>query len=185
MESTAAHLDQLKASMEDIYDSLIDNDSINGVADALSNVADFVASFVDSLGGGVSILKDLGAVGVMVFSEQIARSINTTITNFEAGKTNAQELAMALQEVEKWQGIPGLDDVSKKLLADRQQMLQLAEVMSPQQFSEMQSALNELTVAENNKASAEAQEEILNGMIQNVTKATDKWEGLEQVLKNV
>ena len=185
MESTAAHLDQLKASMEDIYDSLIDNDSINGVADALSNVADFVANFVDSLGGGISILEDLGAVGVMVFSEQIARSINTTITNFEAGKTNAQELAMALQEVEKWQGIPGLDDVSKKLLADRQQMLQLAEVMSPQQFSEMQSALNDLTVAENNKASAEAQEEILNGMIQSVTKATDKWEGLEQVLKNV
>ena len=185
MESTAAHLDQLKASMEDIYDSLIDNDSINGVADALSNVADFVASFVDSLGGGVSILKDLGAVGVMVFSEQIARSINTTITNFEAGKTNAQELTMALQEVEKWQGIPGLDDVSKKLLADRQQMLQLAEVMTPQQFSEMQSALNELTVAENNKASAEAQEEILDGMIQKVTKATDKWEGLEQVLKDV
>jgi len=81
MESTAAHLNQLKASMEDIYDSLIDNDSINGVADALSNVADFVANFIDSLDGGIGLLKTLGAIGVTVFSEQIAKSIGTTINN--------------------------------------------------------------------------------------------------------
>jgi len=36
MDSTAAHLQTLKASMEDIYDSLADTDSINKIIDALS-----------------------------------------------------------------------------------------------------------------------------------------------------
>jgi TP901 family phage tail tape measure protein len=36
MDQTAAHLQVLKASMEDIYDSLADTDSINSIIDALS-----------------------------------------------------------------------------------------------------------------------------------------------------
>ena len=82
MDSTAAHLQQLKASVEDIYDSLIDTDTIKDLTDGLSTAATFVASFVDSLGGGVGVLQTLGALGVSVFSEQIAKGINSVISGF-------------------------------------------------------------------------------------------------------
>ena len=89
MESTAAHLQTLKAAVENIYDSLADTDSINSIADGLAVAANLTANLIDSLGGGSAVLKSLGAIGVTVFSEQIAKGINTTITNTEIiTKTN-------------------------------------------------------------------------------------------------
>ena len=116
MEQTAAHLQQLKASVEDIYDSLINTDSINGLVDGLSAAATFTANLVDSLGGGETILRSLGAIGVTVFSEQIAKGLNTTITNLEISKENARQFDQALQATKEWQGIPGLEEVSQNLL---------------------------------------------------------------------
>jgi TP901 family phage tail tape measure protein len=68
MDQTAAHLQVLKASMEDIYDSLADTDSINSIIDVLSGAANFAANFIDSLGGGIPILQSLGSIGLTVFS---------------------------------------------------------------------------------------------------------------------
>jgi len=96
MESTAAHLEVLKASIENIYNSLADTDTINGLVDGLSTVANVTASFVDSIGGGGQLLKDLGVIGVSVFSQQIAKGINTTITNFETARENARQFDEAL-----------------------------------------------------------------------------------------
>ena len=145
MESTAAHLQVLKASVEDIYDSLADTDSINGLIDGLSTAATFTANLVDGLGGGGAVLRSLGAIGVTVFSEQIAKGLNTTITNLEIGKENARQFDQALQATKDWQGIPGLDEVSQSLLKDREQLLELARLMTPEQFTGMQTLLNDIT----------------------------------------
>lgn len=145
MDSTAAHLKQLKASVEDIYDSLIDTDSIKSITDALSGAAVFVANFIDGLGGGKALLQSLGALGVVVFSEQIAKGINTTITNFEIANSNAREFDNALQATKDWQGIPELDEVSKSLLKDREHLLELSRMMSPEQFQGAQKLLNDIT----------------------------------------
>ena len=184
MESTAAHLQVLKASVEDIFDSLADTDSINGLIDGLSTAATFTANLVDGLGGGGAVLKALGAIGVTVFSEQIAKGLNTTITNLQIAKENAQQFDQALEATKDWQGIPGLDETSKKLLSNREQLLELARLMTPEQFSGMQTMLNELIEATNKAGRLDTQEEILDGMIKAVTKATDKWEGLNQVLRD-
>ena len=86
MDQTAAHLQQLKASVEDIYDSLINTDTIKDLTDGLSTAATFVANFVDSLGGGVGVLQTLGALGMTVFSEQIAKGINSVIRFLDGKK---------------------------------------------------------------------------------------------------
>ena len=184
MESTAAHLQVLKASVEDIFDSLADTDSINGLIDGLSTAATFAANLVDGLGGGGAVLRSLGAIGVTVFSEQIAKGLNTTITNLQIAKENAQQFDQKLEATKAWQGIPGLDEMSKKLLSNREQLLELARLMTPEQFSGMQTMLNEVIEATNQASHLGTQEEILDGMIKAVTKATDKWEGLNQVLRD-
>lgn len=184
MESTAAHLQVLKASVEDIYDSLADTDSINGLIDGLSTAATFTANLVDGLGGGEAVLKALGAIGVTVFSEQIAKGLNTTITNLQIASENAQQFDQKLEATKAWQGIPKLDEMSQKLLSNREQLLELARLMTPEQFSGMQTMLNELIEATNQASRLGTQEEILDGMIKAVTKATDKWEGLNQVLRD-
>lgn len=149
MESTAAHLQILKASVEDIYDSLADTDAINGLIDGLSTAATFAANLVDGLGGGGAVLRSLGAIGVTVFSEQIAKGLNTTITNLEIGKENARQFSEALQAAKDWQGIPGLDKTSQNLLKNREQLLDLARLMTPEQFSGMQTLLNNISTLGN------------------------------------
>jgi len=149
MESIAAHLQTLKAAVENIYDSLADTDSINGIVDGLTVAANVTANLVDSLGGGIGVLKALGSVGITVFSEQIAKGINTTITNLEIGKENARQFDLALQATKDWQGIPGLDKTSQDLLKNREQLLELARLMTPEQFSGMQTLLNDITTLGN------------------------------------
>lgn len=155
MEGTAAHLKVLKASVEDLYDSLIDTDGMNGLIDGLSTAATFAANLVDGLGGGGAVLRSLGAIGVTVFSEQIAKGLNTTITNLEIGKENAKQFDQALQATKEWQGIPGLDETSQELLKNREQLLELARLMSPEQFTGMQTLLNDITQVGNEIAQLE------------------------------
>jgi hypothetical protein len=56
MESTAAHLQQLETASEGVFDSLLDADTINTVADGLTTIVTGIESFVDSMGGGLGIL---------------------------------------------------------------------------------------------------------------------------------
>lgn len=184
MESTAAHLEVLKASIENIYNSLADTDTINGLVDGLSTVANVTASFVDSIGGGGQLLKDLGVIGVSVFSQQIAKGINTTITNFETARENARQFDEALQATKEWQGIPGLDKVSQDLLENRQQLLELARLMSPQQFSGAQELINEVTQLGNKLASLKEQEKALDIAVEKVLKLKNDYKSLDQVMSS-
>ena len=62
MESTAAHLQQLKTEWEDLYDSLIDTNDINGVLDLFTSGLDKITDFVDAIGGGKSVLAGMIAL---------------------------------------------------------------------------------------------------------------------------
>ena len=182
MESIPAHLEILRASVEDIYDSFADTDSINGLIDGLSTAATFTANLVDGLGGGGAVLRSLGAIGVTVFSEQIAKGLNTTITNLEIGKENARQFDQALQATKDWQGIPGLDKTSQDLLKNREQLLELARLMTPEQFSGMQTLLNDITQVGNEIAQLEDEQSFLNKAIEDVLKYSDAWQTAEEVM---
>ena len=82
MDSLRAHLEGVKASSEDLYDSLLDSDSFKNMADGLSSVIDIAADFVDTLGGGGKVIETLGAIALRVFSAQITKRIQGNITNF-------------------------------------------------------------------------------------------------------
>lgn len=184
MESTAAHLEVLKASVEDIYDSLADTDSINGLIDGLSTAATFTANLVDGLGGGGAVLKALGAIGVTVFSEQIAKGLNTTITNLQVAKENAQQFDQALQATREWQGIPFLEEFSQELLKDREQLLELARLMSPEQFTGLQTLLNDITQVGNELATLQDKQSFLRTASEEVLTAKDAWQDFNDILKD-
>ena len=184
MESTAAHLQVLKASVEDIYDSLADTDSINGLIDGLSTAATFAANLVDGLGGGVAVLRSLSSIGVTVFSEQIAKGLNTTITNLQVAKENAQQFDQALQATRNWQGITGLEKFSQELLKDREQLLELARLMSPEQFTGLQTLLNDITQVGNELATLQDKQSFLKTASEDVLTAKDAWQDFNDILKD-
>ena len=184
MESTAAHLKQLRASMEGIYEKLFNTEGINKLIDGLSLAANFMAKFVSSIGGGGNLLKSLGSIGMMVFSEQIARGINTAITNLEVGKQNVAQFNAALEATRQWQGIPGLDELSTKLLQNREQLLSFAGLLNPQQFTGLQSMLNEMTQAANEFSTLNTEQGFLNGVIEQIGKTNSAWKDLNNIMKD-
>ena len=117
MESTQAHLAQLKASWEDLYDSLLDADTINGVSDALSGVVSLMANFVDSIGGGSNVLLALGSIGGKVFSKHLANGISTFITNLQSAKDNTAQLRAEMAILNQYEGA-NLQDARTQVLVD-------------------------------------------------------------------
>ena len=179
MESTKAHLQTLKASVEGIYNSLVDTNSINGLIDGLSKTAGMATNLIDSLGGGKAILQSLGAIGLSVFSDQIAKGINTTITNLQIANDNARQFDQSLQAIKEIRSIDGLNKDFDQLLANRQQILQLGKLMTPEQFSGMQSLLNNITELSSEISILEEQTQPLQKVIDLVSNHT-----LEETMGN-
>lgn len=92
LESAEASLQRLSTSAERLYSSIFDVDSIKDVAGGLTIMVDGMANFIESIGGGAGALMNLGAIGLRVFSTQIANSIMGSINNMKLMKQQTAEV---------------------------------------------------------------------------------------------
>ena len=82
MDSTEAHLQQLKTQWEDLYDSILDADAIKTFADIVSGLVSGITKFVDVIGGGSGVFTHFIGLFTTLFSGKIASSINEMIQRF-------------------------------------------------------------------------------------------------------
>lgn len=75
MESTAAHLKQLKATWEDLYSAIFKTDEINKIIDLGTNLVQVFDNFFDSFGGGIKSIVAFGAIVANIFNKQIISHI--------------------------------------------------------------------------------------------------------------
>ena len=186
MEQTAAHLQVLKASVEDIFDSLADTDSINGLIDGLSTAATFAANLVDGLGGGGAVLKALGAIGVTVFSNQIGAGLVTTINNLEQARLQAEYFRQAIAQAQKMQDQGLGDEYTRFLLGQQEQLLNLGGKLPVDEYNAMQEKLIQLSQNSGNIDIIEEKIELL-GKAFNATgidfeEFTAEWGTLDEAL---
>ena len=91
MESTEAHIQQLKTQWEDLYDSVIDEDAIIGVSDALNILLKGITKIVDVIGGGSTLITGLIGTILNNFSPQITQQILMPfIHNLQVAKQNTE-----------------------------------------------------------------------------------------------
>ena len=130
-ESLTAKLNSLKTAKEDVFDSLIDSDSMKEMIDGLTAIVNKIADFVDAVGGGGVILKQLGFIMIQVFNKQIANSIATFAKNIKGAFQNLQNEAAQIRLAES---LKGTDDVViNKLLAGYQQVQPYLSAMTAEQ----------------------------------------------------
>ena len=84
MESTEAHLQKLSTQAEELYNNLFDAESINDVADGLTKVVGGMDTFVQSIGGGLGILKIMAPLLLTAFGPQLSRGISTAALNIQS-----------------------------------------------------------------------------------------------------
>lgn len=97
MESTKAHLNQLKTEIQDVYMTILETKNINVVVDSIGKIVSLFADFEKGLGGGLNSILNFGSSISMMFSKQIANSINTTIQRIEDMKTTVANDKIAQQ----------------------------------------------------------------------------------------
>lgn len=98
MESTEAHLQKLGTTAEETYDILFDQDLVNGMVDALTNLLSVFNLWMDGVGGGLSSLIVLGTNLTNIFNKQIASGISGAIQNYQGQRAN-EDAAVLKQNI--------------------------------------------------------------------------------------
>ena len=156
-ERTSAHIQNMKTSFEDLYDSILDTNSINTVVDLIGNAANGMATFVDSVGGGGNALLGLGSIAVNVFSKQIASGINTTITNFQNARENVQALKSEIEALKQIQSSQAMQDPAiNSMIQAKETMQQYYSLLSNEQINIGNQLVRELGQARDLQAQWEA-----------------------------
>ena len=98
-ESTEAHLKKLKATWQDLYKSMIDDDETHAGIDLLTNLIQTFDNFIDSFGGGMKSLAGLGTVFANVFNKQISTSIAGFLENQSKMEQNIELIEQKRQAI--------------------------------------------------------------------------------------
>lgn len=83
MESLEGKTKALKASVEELMTSLVDQDDFGGIIEGLTSLVSLFTDLTDAIGGGSAALTAFGAIAAQTFSNQIGRSLSNVITNRE------------------------------------------------------------------------------------------------------
>lgn len=181
-ERTSAHIQNMRTSFEDLYDSILDTDSINTVVDLIGNAASGMATFVDSIGGGGNALLGLGSIAMNVFSKQIASGINTTITNFQSARENAQALKNEIEALRQIQSSQAMEDPAiSSMIQAKETMQQYYSLLSNEQINVGNQLVRELGQARDLQAQWEANTQAALEYVQTLMAEEGEGLGLEDL----
>lgn len=117
MESTKAHLDQLSASAERLYSSLIDSEGLNDLVDIFTGLVTGVSEYTEAIGGSKSVLLQLGNIATKAFGRTVSQGLATSITNLQKLKEQAEDFNAQAAIIQKFKGLK-IDDESFDRLVD-------------------------------------------------------------------
>lgn len=100
-ESWEAARKRVKASMETIYQNLINDEGFIHLTQGLAKVLDLVGDFIKSIGGLKGVLFALGAVAVKVFQQDIAKGIESMKLGIFHKTREANKQKQAMQQKEE------------------------------------------------------------------------------------
>lgn len=81
-ESWAAARDRVRASLEDIYDSLINDNAIIKITDDISGATDALGAFIDGIGGMKGIVLSASSFFMASFANKITGALDNLKYNF-------------------------------------------------------------------------------------------------------
>ena len=151
LESTQAHLDQLSASAERLYASLIDSEGLNDLIDIFSGLVTGVSEYVEAIGGSKVALTQIGALLTKVFGRTISQSIATTVTNFKKMTEATEDFNAQAKLLDQFKGIKinktGYNDMIKMI----ETIHNYKDVLSEAQIQEANALVTKFNEASNER----------------------------------
>ena len=100
MESTEAKLKTLDATWQDLYEDIIDEETVHFTIEALTNIVGAVNKLINSFGGGIPGLVGFGSMFLHLFDKQISQAIVRANNNFENFKHNLINISLKEQALQ-------------------------------------------------------------------------------------
>ena len=173
MESTEAKLQELKATWQDLYGSLIDNDTLNGAIEGITNLIETFDKFIDSFGGGTNAVTAFGILIANIFNKQITGAISNGIKRFTQYTQNIDTLRakmdFAEQEAikaqkggssEKYLKAVGEQANYEAQLKYAKDIMKIQNAISQDKYNELTAMQKELGLLEQKKAILEQQQQL-------------------------
>ena len=151
MESTAAHLEQLRTEADKTYDILFDQNVVNGFTDVITGALSIFNNFLDGIGGGGNALIYFGSLAANIFNNQIGRAIEQQILNIQAYKNNldAIDLKQKIINAHAAQGETVTNEESLNLEVEyAQKILNIRKVLSSEEYNELTNSQQRLGMLE-------------------------------------
>ena len=176
MESMEAHLNQLQAEAEELYQTLLDPEGLNPLIDALTGVVGLVENLIESLGGGAGLLRTVGAIGFNVFGKQITKGITSTINNVTGFKDNLKQAAAEAQIIKELELTNTEDKRQQEILNIAKQRLAIAESMTEEEYNASNIILKRTNELYKQQDSLEEQKKTIEGFIGTLAQYNEKGE---------
>lgn len=147
MDRTSAHLHQLEAAWERVFDSFVDNEGVNGLIDVFTTLTNLLGSFTEAIGGGGNALALFGSIATRILSKNIGQGIHTFIKNQGADKVNAEKIRGKREALEKLN--PNSEDKGINIRVEKLKFLEKnlkgLDVQQIETFTEMIENIGEAT----------------------------------------
>ena len=156
LESTVAHLQQMKASWEGVKAAILKPDDINPVIDTFGDFADIVDNAIDALDGLPGILTLIGSLGLQAFGPQLGQAVVGLVNNFKIAKQEAAAFKLefkALEELKSksvYTGVGGAaDPLIQYTIEQAERLRELYGVLDTETVNQSKNLLRQASEAQN------------------------------------
>ena len=149
MESTRAHLNQLSASAERLYNNLIDSDGLNSLIDIFSGLVTGISEYTEAIGGSGAAFSQLGALAMKAFGKDISQEIARTVSNIKMMKERTEEANAQLKIMQQFKGLQINDAAYNQLVQMTQELDKYKDILTDVQYQEAQAMIQSRNEAAN------------------------------------
>ena len=179
-ESWEAARDRVTASLQDIYDSLLDDKFFIGLTNAIAVITDGIGNFIDGLGGAKGVLLLISGILLQTFSNKIPGALKDIKYNLDILTGKANEDVNKIRENINLTIDTTLKDNNISLTSGQKQQLENAQMLNKVN-EKYYKILPSLTNEEKLKASTAI--EGLKLQQEEVVKLTNQYDALKKKLE--
>ena len=153
MDSIEAHLEQLSAAGERVYQAIFDADSAKDLIDVLTRGVDLFANFTESIGGGGTLLMALIPLMTKLFSGTISSGVATFVANMQNARNTTASLKSLLENIKeiRLDGDSFTSDYDQKINKLRENLILLKQqgIVTNEEFNHLTDSINAFANAAN------------------------------------
>ena len=184
--------DKVTASLEDLYQDILDDEFFIDMLEFFSKIIDAVDTFVEGVGGIGPVILGIGSMFMNVFSHKIAPAMRETVTQFQLLSARGTQQVVKgmtdplMAQVNNKLADPDLSGSEKQELENskiqmqmRQKLLASSKRMSDQEKQGYEMQINQIALIQEQQVKRIKKQEELNEKKQQELKILE-----EQIIKN-